>query len=300
MTSSIGAVFIVYNQSNLLNDSLKKLSKSGFSLHVADLSSTEDIGGVCKIWGASYTKLPYTPIVETVRKQVFESIPADYLLYLDADESVGDELIDKLKSQASKGVDFVKIPRQNYIFNSWVKASRWWPDYQVRFFKRGMVSFPAVLHAEPVPRGQGVTLEPTPSLAILHLNYQSLEEWFDKNRRYAKADAEGRISSSHNFTLYDAMKLSISELVSRFFAGSGYLDGMHGLMLSILQSFYYFLVYAYYWEAKKYETSMKPSEIMSFPRAWFTHGLSEIIYWDSIGGGFVKKIKDKFKRKLIA
>lgn len=300
MTSSISAVFIVYNQSSLLNSSLEKLSRSGFSLQVYDLSSTDDISKICRSWGASYTKLPYTEIVETVRKQVFESIKTDYLLYLDADESVGDELIARLKVLAEEGVDFVKIPRQNYIFNSWVKASRWWPDYQVRFFKHGMVTFPSILHSEPETSGHGITLEPKPSLAIKHLNYQSLDEWFEKNRRYARADAKDRLSSNNNLTLYDAMKLSISELVSRFFAGGGYQDGMHGLMLSILQSFYYFLVYAYYWEAKSYEVNIKPSDIKSFPRAWFTHGLSEIIYWDSIGGGFVKKIKDKFKRKLIA
>lgn len=300
MTSSISAVFIVYNQSSLLSTSLEKLSDSGFSLHVYDLSSPEDISKICQKWGATYTKLPYTPIVETVRDQVFESIKTDYILYLDADESVGEELVSRLKVLANEGVDFVKIPRQNYIFNSWVKASRWWPDYQVRFFKRGMVKFPSVLHAEPEAIGQGITLDQTSTLAITHLNYLSLDEWFEKNRRYAKADALDRFNSNQDFTVYDAMKLSVSELVSRFFVGSGHTDGMHGLMLSILQSFYYFLVYAYYWEAKSYKTSTSPVDIRSFPRTWFTHGLSEIIYWDSKDKGVLKKIKGKFTRKIIA
>ncbi|GAB4027633.1 MAG: glycosyltransferase family 2 protein [Candidatus Microgenomates bacterium] len=300
MTSSIGVVFIVYNQADLLNLSLKNLAKTGLSVYVADLSSTQDIVGVCQKWGATYIKLPYAPIVETIRNEVFDRIKTDYLLYLDADESVEHELITKLKSLAETSVDFVKIPRQNYFFNSWVKASRWWPDYQVRFFKRGTVTFPTQLHSEPLTIGQGLTLDPDPKLAIKHLNYRSLDEWFEKNRRYAKADAQDRLSFKQSFSIIDAMKLSVSELVSRFFAGGGHADGMHGLILSILQSFYYFLVYAYYWEAKKYQASMTPSELKSFPRAWFTYGLSEIIYWDSIGGGFVNKIKDKFKRKLIA
>ncbi|MCE7897996.1 MAG: hypothetical protein DPW11_00750 [bacterium] len=300
MTSNIGAVFIVYNQANLLSESLEKLSKSGFNLHVADLSSTEDIAAVCKKWGATYTKLPYASIVEPVRSQVFNSRKEDYLLYLDADESVGDDLITKLKSLAEEGVDFVKIPRANYIFNSWVKASRWWPDYQVRFFKRGMVTFPTTLHSEALTRGTGVTLDPDPKLAITHLNYQNLDEWFDKNRRYAKVDALDRLNSNQSFTLQDAMKLSISELVSRFFAGGGYTDGMHGFMLSILQSFYYFFVYAYYWEGKKYENSLSATELKSFPRSWFTHGLSEILYWDGKDDSLIKKIKGKFTRKLIA
>lgn len=300
MTSSFGVVFIVYNQADLLNLSLKNLAKTGLSIHVADLSSTEDIAGVCQKWGATYIKLPYTPIVETIRNEVFDRIKTDYLLYLDADESVGDELISKLKSLAETGVDFVKIPRKNYLFNSWVKASRWWPDYQVRFFKRGMVTFPTQLHSEPLTNGQGLTLDPDPKLAIKHLNYRSLDEWFEKNRRYAKADAQDRLISKQSFTIIDAMKLSVSELVSRFFAGGGHADGMHGLILSILQSFYYFLVYAYYWEAKSYATSITTSDLKSFPRTWFTHGLSEIIYWDGIDNSLIKKIKGKLTRKLIA
>lgn len=301
MTSSIGVVFIVYNKSSLLNTSLELLAHSALALHVFDLSSTEDIATIARKWGATYTKLPYAPVVETVRTKVFKRITTDYLLYLDADESVGEALIKKLQSLADSGVDYVKIPRQNYIFNSWVKASRWWPDYQVRFFKRGMVTFPPTLHSEPVVSGQGVTLDPDPKFALKHLNYQSLDEWFEKNLRYAKADASDRLKAGKVFTLIEAMKLSVSELVSRFFVGGGYSDGLHGLMLSILQSFYYFMVYAYYWEGRNYESSTSLTELRSFPRTWFAHGLSEIIYWDGNNrDSLVKKIKAKFTRKLIA
>ena len=300
MTSSLGIVFIVYNQTKLLGSALKLLSGLKHELHVADLGSTEDVGSVAKTWGATYHRLSYTSVVETVRSQVFDLIKTDYILYLDGDESVTPSLINKLAELADGGVDYVKIPRQNYIFGSWVKASRWWPDYQVRFFKKGMVTFPTTLHSEPVVTGREVVLPATPDLAIKHLNYQNLDEWLQKNQRYARADAQDRLNSGEEFSILTACRLSVSELVSRFFAGGGYADGMHGLVLSILQSFYYFLVYAYYWEGKKYESNLSIEEIKSVPRKWFSHGLSEILFWDSKDSSFIKKIRGKFTRKLIA
>ncbi len=247
MTSSLAIVFIVFNQSKLLNSSLKLLSGLKHELHVADLGSTEDVESVAKALGAEYHRLPYTSVVETIRSQVFDLISTDYILYLDGDESVTPTLINKLVELSEGGADYVRIPRQNYIFNNWVQASRWWPDYQVRFFKRGMVTFPTTLHSEPVVTGREVVLPATAELAIKHLNYQSLDEWLEKNQRYARSDAQDRLKSGEEFSIFTATRLSVSELVSRFFAGSGYADGMHGLVLSILQSFYYFLVYAYYW-----------------------------------------------------
>lgn len=300
MTSSLGIVFIVYNQTKLLGSALNKLSGLKHELHVADLGSTEDVGSVAKTWGATYHRLSYTSVVETVRSQVFDLINTDYILYLDGDESVTPTLIKKLVELAEDGVDYVQIPRQNYIFGSWVKASRWWPDYQVRFFKKGMVSFPTTLHSEPIVTGNELVLSSVPELAIKHLNYQTLDEWFEKNQRYARADAHDRLKSGEEFSIFTAAKLSVSELISRFFAGGGYADGMHGLVLSILQSFYYFLVYSYYWEGKKYECTLTTEEIKSVPRTWFTHGLSEILFWDNQDSDLISKIKGKLKRKLLA
>jgi hypothetical protein len=73
---------------------------------------------------------------------------------------------------------------------------------------------------------------------------------------------------------------------------------MHGLILSILQSFYYFMVYAYYWEAMKYADLENAATIKSFPRTWFSHGLAETLYWDK-NTNIVANIKSKLARRLI-
>lgn len=300
MSSTISTVFIVYNQADLLEKSLKSIGDSSDQVVIADLSSQDDIAKIAKNWGATYHKLPYTEVVEAVRQQIFDRVKSDYILYLDADESLPPGLLPHLRQLLSRNPDYISIPRKNYIFGSWVKASRWWPDYQVRFFKKAAVKWPTKLHHQPIVHGDGIVLTADTQYAILHQNYQNIDEWFEKNRRYARVDAMGRLKRHDSYTIFDAARLSVSELISRYFAGHGYRDGMHGLILSILQSFYYFLVYAYYWEGNKYQVDEPDEKLISLPRVWFSHGLSEIIHWDTKGASPAKKIYTKLLRKIIS
>jgi len=297
----ISVIIIAYNQSDLLAKCLSSVKNLASEIIVIDLESTEDLSGVVKKYGGKLIKHDRVQVVEEIRQKVLKLAHHEYILFIDPDETLPTSLATELSRLTKEGnADYFEIPRQNYVFGEWVKASRWWPDYQVRLFKKGAATWPTQLHAQPVLTGTAHHFAPTPQNAITHQNYTNLDEWFEKNRRYARSDAHDRLNSQVIFTLSTAMKLSVSEFISRFFAGKGYLDGMRGIVLAILQSFYYFLVYAYYWEGKKYAELEPSSSLQNFPRSWFAHGLSEIMHWDSVNMNVVKKIKSKFVRKLIA
>jgi (heptosyl)LPS beta-1,4-glucosyltransferase len=166
------------------------------------------------------------------------------------------------------------MPRKNMIFGKWIQRSRWWPDYQVRLFKRDSVTWPKEIHKQPQVKGNGYTIEAEEQCAILHYNYESVDEFMQKMSRYAKSEA-GELSS---FSLSEALKKGLSEFISRYFADEGYKDGLHGFVLAFLQMFYYFLVYVYYWERKKYEESSLES-LQSNISEFFKNGLHETNHW---------------------
>ena len=300
MKPGLSAIIVVYNQANLLSNCLKSIKKLVDEIIILDLESTEDIASIAASFGAKYYKHKKVAIVEEVRQASLKYATYEYVLFLDPDESIGVELAQDLKSKVLTGhYDYFRIPRANYIFGKWVKHSRWWPDFQVRVFRQGKVSWGQNLHAEAAVAGLSHTYEMDEHYAIHHDNYRNLDEYIEKNMRYAKADALERVKAGNDLSLSQATKLSVSELISRFFVGEGYKDGSHGLILAILQSFYYFMVYAYYWEAKKYAEIEIPSELKSFPRTWFSHGLSEVLHWDRATTP-IKIIKAKLVRRMIA
>lgn len=231
------------------------------------------------------------PYVELIREELKQYATQSYILFLDPDEIIPLPL-KKLLLSVYQDYDFIRIPRKNIIFGKWIEHSRWWPDYQVRLFRKNSVVWPKKIHSQPEVKGNGYTVEPKEEHAFIHHNYESIDEFMQKYIRYAKAEAGELIS----FTLPDALKKALSEFMSRYFAEAGYKDGVHGFVLAFLQTYYYFLVYVYYWEMKgKPMTSSQ--ELMNTSQLFFRQGLKESNYW-MIKEKFVKG-KDVIKNKII-
>ena len=89
--------------------------------------------------------------VEPSRNFALNKASGDWILLLDADEEILNTLAEELKKITSKveQITFVNIPRKNIIFNKWVQNSFWWPDYNIRFFKKGTVKLSNKIHSKP-------------------------------------------------------------------------------------------------------------------------------------------------------
>ncbi len=177
------------------------------------------------------------------------------------------------------------------VFGSWVQHSRWWPDYQIRLFKKTAITFPTKIHRPPEVDGTVLELPASENNAILHHNYDSIDDYVIRMMRYAKIEAGEKIELKKEFHLKEATQNAISEFVSRYFAGEGYKDGMLGFTLSILQLFYSFLVYFYYWEKRKYSADIEEPAINM--KRFFAQGLAETIYWGP------KRVMDKLLGSML-
>ena len=213
------------------------------------------------------------PYVELIREKTKDFAKSDYVFFLDPDEIVpsGLKIIIREKLDA---FDYFKIPRKNITFGRWIRHSRWWPDYQVRLFKKDKVIWPKIIHRQPKVAGHGYTVEPREELALLHHNCQNIDEYLSKFRRYAKYEAKEIFDSKMTLTFSSAIQKALNEFISRYFAGEGYKDGSQGLVLAFLQMFYYLIVYFYYLEMKKFKVEEKINE-----EEFFRKGLKETLFW---------------------
>src|SRR3989338_5074592 len=221
-----------------------------------------------------------TPFADLVKEDLKKQAKGEYILYLDPDEIFPSTTLrtsPQLTSFLNK-YDFFLFPRKNIIFGKWIQHSRWWPDYQLRLFKKNAVNWPKELHPTPKGKGKEYRFEARVENAILHYNYDTLDQYLQKAVRYAKAEANLRFKQNKEYPLSEVLRQSTSEFISRFFALDGYKDGLHGFVLSVLQMFYYFLVYFYYWEKKKY-FSEKQETLIENSKDFFRNGFRESIYW---------------------
>ncbi|MEI6327134.1 MAG: glycosyltransferase family 2 protein [Candidatus Roizmanbacteria bacterium] len=232
--------------------------------------------------------LPKPDYVELIRQETLAYAAHDWVLLLDPDEYLSPELVKLIRESAlDEGYTHLKIPRQNYIFNKWISHSRWWPDYQIRLFRKDSMNWPKTLHAQPELTGKGFIVGAFEdqklemrACAIVHHNYTSILQYLEKAIRYARVDANSITVSNEPYTILDASKRATSEFISRFFADKGYKDGVHGLILAILQVFYNLLVYMFVWEKQSYPEVTQTNLFKATYQLFITTS-KEMLYWMS-------------------
>lgn len=219
------------------------------------------------------------PYIELIREEMFKYATSSHILYLDPDEVVPNTL-KKILVETIKISDIIALPRKNIIFGKWIEHARWWPDYQIRLFKKNSLIWPKELHAQPIIKSTRASLEAIEQNALIHYNYTDIDEYFAKLIRYAKADAHTIISQNQTISLRASIQKGISEFISRFFAEKGYLDGMHGFSLSFLQMIYYIIVFMYVWEIKGYKNQEK--NLIHESIKFFKQGYKESMHWNLV------------------
>lgn len=295
---TISVVINTRNEEENLPRALKSVNALADEIIVVDMESSDKTVDVAKKAGAKvFTHIP-TGIVEPARNFAISKATGDWVLILDADEEISTNLVKVLKELVEKNdADYYRIPRKNIIFNKWIEYSNWWPDYLIRFFKKGKVEWSEIIHSVPTTTGKGFDLEAKEENAITHHNYLSIDQYLNRLNIYTTKQAEFIISEKIDFSWNLLITKPVGEFLSRYFSGQGYKDGLHGLILSILQAFSEFIVYLKVWQFLKFEEqNINLRDVVKQMK----QVESDIHYWQADvlleeGGGIVQKIKRKFK-----
>lgn len=274
----ISAVVNTRNEAANIFDCLKTL-KFCDEIVVVDMQSEDNTKEIAKEFTDRIYDHEAVGYVEPARNFAIKKALGDWIFIIDADERIPKTLAAKLIEIADANqADFVRIPRKNLVFGQWLQHSRWWPDHNIRFFKKGAVEWQDEIHSVPVTYGTGLTLEADSSLALEHHHYQTIDEYFLRSLRYSSQQAKELIDSGYKFDATDLVKKPIGEFLSRFFAGEGYKDGLHGLAIAFLQFFSILLIYLKVWQSEGF----KPVKEGEFTPLWqkiFKDKFKEIRYW---------------------
>jgi len=245
----ISVVINVRNEAENLSKCLHSIKDFADEIIVVDMKSTDNSVQVAKNAGAKVFTHKPLKYVEPARNYALTKTTGKWILLLDPDEYLNKTLKKDLKSITNRNdVDFVKIPRQNIIFGKWIKHAKCWPDYLIRFFKKGAVTWQNEIHSQPITTGNGLTLLDSDKLAIKHNNYQSVTQFVIRALRYSNIQADELVTQDYKIKTSDFILKPTQEFNSRFFFAEGYKDGFHGLVFCLLQAFAIGLVYIRLWE----------------------------------------------------
>ena len=231
----------------------------------------------------------------------FTKVSGEWILLVDADERVSKDLADEISRVIKDGkkIDGYWIPRKNMLFGKWIEHTGWYPDHQLRLFRKGKGTF-AEKHVHEMIRITGETEYLKEH--IIHYNFDSIAHFLKKTVMiYAPNEANNIEEKGYQFHWSDAIRFPVKEFLSRYFTREGYRDGFHGLMLSLLMGFYHFIVFAYLWEKRSYNADIDPS--MQDLRGEVKRAGKEFTYWVTNEelkqtSGILKKTLLKVSQKL--
>lgn len=276
MMKSISVVVSAFNEENKLAECLKSVAWAD-EIIVIDNSSTDGTARIAKKFTKHVYSQPNNPMLNKNKNYGFSKASGAWILSLDADERVSEKLAKEIQNKivnTEDAIDGYWIPRKNIIFGKWIKHGLWWPDRQLRLFRRGRGKFEQK-HVHEYLQVTGATddlHEP-----MKHLNYETISQFIRKmDSLYSESEVENLIATNYTVSWYDAIRFPMSDFLKIYFAQRGYKDGLHGLVLAMLQAFYSFIVFAKLWERKEFPEHDIPPEV--FVKETRRSG-KELLYW---------------------
>ncbi len=296
MKNKISVIITVLNGENTITSCLESV-KWADEIVVVDDGSTDNTLTIAKKYTDKIFPHKSQGFVEPSRNFAIEKASNDWILILDADEQVPSTLASKLQDHVVNGAisSCVRIPRKNMIFKKWIQNTGWWPDYNIRFFKKGSVVWSNVIHSQPKISGPILDLGPQEEYAIIHQNYVSVSQFLQKLDRYTSVTANERIIAKESFSWHKLFSAPFQEFLSRYFARKGYKDGLHGLVLSILMAFYEFTIYLKMWEKEGFTEVDEKEVTKSLGNIYKSQ--KQLEYW--IYNKKIEETSSKLKKNIL-
>lgn len=290
--TKLSVVIVAFNSQSKIEDCLKSASFAD-EIVVIDGSSVDKTPDIAKKYTKKIYIRPNNLMLNINKNFGFSKASGEWILCLDSDERITPELADEIKSKINDSnveTDGFWIPRKNIIFGKWIEHTGWYPDHQMRLFRKGKGRFPEEhVHEMIEINGNKDFLKND----IIHESYENISQFMNKlTVIYGPNEANQLIKKGYAFDWRDAIRFPVKEFLSRFFAREGYRDGFHGLMLSLLMAFYHFIVFSYIWEKIKFR-QISNKDILVETEKEIVQSSKDIFFWFS-------KEKTKFIKNPIS
>jgi len=203
---------------------------------VIDDGSEDDTASIAKSLGAVVATIESHGNFHRNKNAAIQMARGDWILSLDADEFVSEELSDAIRSVLSRPRhDGYLIDRHNYFMGRWIRGCGWYPNDLLRLFKKGKAWWPLEIHDVPrLPEGNRHL--PVLKGSLIHRSYTSFDDYFDKFNRYtSKLATEYCEQGIRTDQPHTALNLAIRPFywfMKKYLFLGGYRDGRYGLFIS--------------------------------------------------------------------
>lgn len=243
--TKISAIVIAKNAEDLIADCLDSISFCD-EVIVVDAGSNDRTKEVAERMGAGVFEYKSQDF-SALRNFGLQKAKGEWVLYVDTDEKVTQELVSSIKYQVlsiTKNRFYAyQLRRKNFYL-----GNHEWPYVEKieRLFKREKLKgWKGELHESPVIDGKVGEVDGY----LLHYTHRTLTLMLEKTIEWSKIEAELRFKTGHpKMTWWRFPRVMITAFLDSYIRQEGWKVGTVGLVESLYQAFSIFVTYARLWE----------------------------------------------------
>jgi glycosyltransferase involved in cell wall biosynthesis len=241
----ISAIVITKNEEKMIEDCLKSLDFCD-EIIILDSNSNDKTIEVCKKYTDKLFQNEFSDFA-TARNTAIKYATGDWILYVDADERISEELKKKIvKNVRSDKYSGYEIKRNNNFLGVWIKSGGWENEYLLRLMRKDKLKkWFGHLHETADVEGKIGRIEDP----ILHYSHRDLSSMVEKTIKWSDLEAQERLNNNHPLmTIPRFIKIFLKELFVRLIQKKAWKDGVVGLIEAIYQSYSLLITYLKLWE----------------------------------------------------
>jgi glycosyltransferase involved in cell wall biosynthesis len=180
----------------------------------------------------------------------------EYILFLDADEFLSEELCQSIGVEKEKGFpyDGYTMNRLNNYCGKWIRHGSWYPDKKLRLTHRVKGVWNQDLVHESLELEQGSRVSHLKG-DLLHHTYSNFDEHVEKNNRYSRLSAQLLYQKGKRIYAYKILVNPFWAFFSSYFLRAGFLDGFYGFVIAINIAHLTFLKYIKLYQLQQEQSS---------------------------------------------
>ncbi|MBQ8418045.1 MAG: glycosyltransferase family 2 protein [Phascolarctobacterium sp.] len=224
-------VILTKNEEENIVAAIQNANKVSDKILIVDSGSTDKTVELAKANGAKVVYRAWDNDFAAQRNFALEHIDTEWVLYLDADEHIDDQLATNIKKelQASEK-EMYRFIRRNSAFGREFKYGVLGPDSVVRMFPTDLVKWEGKVHESPVGNLPVKTLQGF----IQHYTYKDFSQYLSKMNSYAAIGAQNNKAKNKKVSVIkDFVFRPFFAFIKMYILKLGFLEGWLGFVLCL-------------------------------------------------------------------
>jgi glycosyltransferase involved in cell wall biosynthesis len=250
---NITATIITFNEVEHIRAACESVAWANEIL-VVDSESTDGTREIARECGARVIEKAW-PGFAAQKQFAADEAAHEWIFSLDADERVSDELRasieDVLYTKESQLADGYRVARRSFYMGRWIRGGGWYPDHQLRLYKKSQGSWEGAYIHESVKMNPSARVE-TLAGDILHFSVRDAAHHHQMiGERYAPLSARQMFEKGRRTSHARIVTAAPAAFIRSFILKGGFRDGLAGLAIARFAAHHAFLKHLMLWELQK-------------------------------------------------